>query len=63
MALRKVLLSRWSEEYLVSLDVLPTTKTMLLKATLSPKGMPLAARRVLTLSYYLEHHRPQPARA
>lgn len=61
-ALRKVLLSHWSEEYLVSLDVLPTTKTMLLKATLDSKGMPLAARRVLTLTYYLEHHRPQPAR-
>lgn len=60
-ALRKVLLSYWSEEYLAALDTLPTTKAMLTKATLSPAGMSLAARRVLTLTYYLEHHRKQPA--
>lgn len=57
-ALRPVLLSRWDEGYLASLDVLPATRAMLLKATLDPKGMSPAARRVLTLAYYLARHRP-----
>ncbi|MCI1645911.1 MAG: glycosyltransferase [Olsenella sp.] len=57
-ALRPVLLSFWDEETLAAMDVLSTTHALLMQATLSPNGMPFAARRTLALAYYLEHRHP-----
>ena len=61
-ALRPVLLSRWDERALSSLDVLATTHTMLLQATLSAAGMALPARRALAVAYFVEHRHPRVSR-
>lgn len=54
-AMRSVLLSFWDEKTLSSMDVLATTRAMVTKATLAPKGMGAAARRALAVAYYQEH--------
>ena len=53
--MRSVLLSYWDEKTLSSMDVLATTRAMVTKATLAPKGMGAAARRALAVAYYQEH--------
>ena len=61
--LRPVLLARWDEKTLSSMDVLATTHAMLADATLDPKGMPLPARRALAVAYFVEHRHPRVSRA
>lgn len=62
-ALRPVLLARWNEDALSSMDVLATTHAMLVNATLDPKGMVLPARQALAVAYFVEHRHPRVSRA
>lgn len=62
-ALRPVLLARWNEDALSSMDVLATTHAMLVNATLDPKGMVLPARQALAVAYFVEHRHPRVSHA
>lgn len=57
-AMRAVLLSCWDEKMLSSMTMFSTTRMLLMKATIDPKGMGAISRCALAVAYYQEHRHP-----